>query len=68
MLFGGGSAASRFNDTWEYDGATWTQRAVSPAPPARTAFPLVFSGGTKVVLFGGSTGSTLLNDTWEYGP
>ena len=35
VLFGGFGTSGRFSDTWEWDGATWTQRSPSTSPPAR---------------------------------
>jgi cysteine-rich repeat protein len=53
-------------DTWEWDGATWTQPAgrVEPGPHARHAMALA-SRGTGVVMFGGVDGSgARQSDTW----
>jgi N-acetylneuraminic acid mutarotase len=72
VLFGGTGATGVLNDTWEWDGATWTERtpAVSPPPRRGTAMATL---GNKVVLFGGSSGQTasnptlnVMSDTWEW--
>lgn len=65
VLFGGGGG---LNDTWTWDGTTWTQ--ISPAggpPPQRYAFSMNYDGGANgVVIFGGYTnGGPAINDTWE---
>src|SRR5207248_770118 len=52
------------NDTWSFDGTTWTQITTQPAPPARAAAQMTYDSVTqKVVLFGGFNG-TYLSDTW----
>jgi hypothetical protein len=64
VLFGGYNGAA-LNDTWEWNGSAWTQRAVTTAPGARDLHAMSALDG-KVVLFGGSTGSSPLGDTWEW--
>ncbi len=77
VMFGGiGSGATPAevyrNDTWEYDGARWTQRPMVVSPSARVNFGLSFdSHRQRVVLFGGfalgADSRTALNgETWEY--
>jgi hypothetical protein len=60
VLFGGtGNGNGPFNDTWEWDGATWTQRQLSRSPP-----PRAFAGMTydevngRMMLFGGGDDGT----------
>lgn len=72
VLFGGttsasSAASSTFDgDTWENDGATWTQIPVS-GPPARAFGQMVYDSARAVsVLFGGYSGSGVLGDTWEW--
>jgi hypothetical protein len=63
-MFGGDSGTTYLNDTWSFDGTTWTQIATQSAPPARAAAQMTYDSVTqKVVLFGGFNG-TYLNDTW----
>jgi hypothetical protein len=62
-------------DTWEWDGADWTQLNANPTgarvvvPPARAYHALGYdSQRRRVVAFGGSTGfllGTRLADTWD---
>src|SRR5262249_19019720 len=74
ILFGGTLGVSlgtgQDNDTWEWDGTSWTQRAV-PGPGARRSHAMAYDTGRGVtVLFGGqdccSGGAVFLSDTWEW--
>ncbi|MBN2359098.1 MAG: hypothetical protein JXR83_06565, partial [Deltaproteobacteria bacterium] len=68
VLFGGEviSGISILQDTWEWDGQSWTE--VTPAagnPPPRDSHAMAFdSAQSRVVLFGGSNWSETLQDTW----
>ena len=54
IMFGGDNGTTYLNDTWSFDGTTWTQIATQSAPPARTAAQMTYDSVTqKVVLFGG---------------
>ena len=68
VLFGGYSPGSGpyLDDTWEWDGASWTSIPVT-SPPARADHRMVYDShrGT-IILFGGGSEAQLLNDTWEY--
>jgi hypothetical protein len=60
VLFGGQSslipAGTYLNDTWTWDGTTWTQQFPPVSPPARSAMGMVYDVATKTVLgFGGAT-------------
>lgn len=68
VLFGGFANNTSLGDTWEWDGAQWTQ--VANGPPARhlTAMAADLARG-RVVLFGGlgsGAGSATFNDVWEW--
>jgi N-acetylneuraminic acid mutarotase len=69
VLFGGQDAQNFFSDTWEWDGSTWTQVALSGGPSARSEAVMASLGG-KVVLFGGfgppNGVDSPLTDTWEF--
>jgi hypothetical protein len=73
VLFGGLSPGSSTgpvtNDTWTFDGATWTQLdASASAPPPRFSGMMV-TLGSELVLFGGVDGqdtSAAMNDTWTF--
>jgi hypothetical protein len=74
VLFGGseyvGDDWVNYADTWEWDGANWTQRA-NEGPPPRGGHRMVYdSARGVVVMFGGYVGVgnqyTDLGDTWEW--
>lgn len=68
VLFGGDDGSRQhlvLNDTWEYDGANWTQVQPAVSPPGRNEHTMAWDG-TQVLLYGGRNGATLLNDTWQY--
>jgi hypothetical protein len=70
ILFGGGSDALNFNDTWSYDYKTnsWTELTPSISPSKRSSPALTYdSNNNHVILFGGSpSASQFFNDTWTY--
>lgn len=71
VLFGGcASGACPNNETWEWNGSTWTQRFPSTSPSARrnVEHAMVYDSARGVtVLFGGSTtGTDPDNETWEW--
>jgi Dockerin type I domain/Galactose oxidase, central domain len=68
VLFGGANAAGQpVGDTWEWDGAEWTQVATTgPGPCAGFGMAYDKARG-KVVLFAGINGQQqLTEDTWEW--
>jgi hypothetical protein len=70
VLFGGQGpgVGQHRNDTWEWDGTTWTQRMTPVSPTLRTFNGLAYdSGRDRVVMFGGYFAvGTAANDTWEH--
>ena len=69
VLFGGSpDGASFLNDTWEFDGATWSPGpAAPPGLTPRGGQAMAYHTQTgKVVLFGGLLSGGLGDDTWEY--
>jgi hypothetical protein len=67
VLFGGSASITfppaPYADTWEWDGAGWTQRTPAQSPPARSGHGLAFDlVRGRTVLFGGSG----FADTWEW--
>jgi hypothetical protein len=64
VLFGGERLGDSLflADTWEWDGATWTQATPATSPPERANHAMAYdSARDKTVLFGGNT-----SDTWEW--
>ncbi len=69
VLFGGFTGAgpgAPNSETWEWDGTTWTQRAVTNPPPRAVAAMTYDVARGKTVLFGGSNLFTFRSDTWEW--
>ncbi|MET0695805.1 MAG: kelch repeat-containing protein [Acidimicrobiia bacterium] len=66
LLFGGKGPVDLHDDTWRWDGATWTQ-VEDIGPPARAEHAIASdSARSRVVLFGGRSGSGPVADTWEW--
>ncbi len=70
VLFGGqGASGNDPNDTWTWDGVTWTQQFPAVSPPGRELdVPgMAYDAVTQtVILFGGSGEGGALGDTWEW--
>ena len=71
VLFGGylsNNAPFRSNDTWVWDGTTWTQQSPATSPSARADHAMAYDAAQgNVVLFGGFTDTgTTLGDTWVW--
>jgi hypothetical protein len=66
VLFGGFGASGHLNETWTYDGTTWTLRNPTTSPPVRAAGRMAFDVPTqRVILFGGfHYNGVYLGDTW----
>ncbi|MBI1848955.1 MAG: IPT/TIG domain-containing protein [Planctomycetes bacterium] len=69
VLFGGSKPGIEqtdyLDDTWEWDGVTWTERTFVPRPGARDSHAMAYdSARSRVVLFGGYRGF-FFPDTWE---
>jgi PKD repeat protein len=73
LLFGGRDSTGWFNDTWTFNGSTWTNLSPSHSPEVRAFFTMVYDPTDGyVVLFSGGcwcgvSGSRIVyNDTWTY--
>jgi hypothetical protein len=73
VLFGGLSGdgpGTQLNDTWEWDGSTWTEISTANSPPARGVHgAMVYdSARERVILRGGGITPSVapIGDTWEY--
>src|SRR5262245_52369130 len=65
VLFGGyehraGGELELATHTWEYDGATWSDRTTTPTPPRRFLHAMAYdSARGRTVLFGGRSAGAL---------
>jgi hypothetical protein len=71
VLFGGFGAAAdghALDDTWTYNGTTWTATSPATSPPPRGDASMAFDPALgQMVLFGGEgAGGAQLSDTWTY--
>jgi Galactose oxidase, central domain len=73
VLMFGGTYSNRFgtylylNDTWTWDGMTWTEQHSPTSPSPRCCFGLSYDlARHQVILFGGIDGSTYFDDTWAW--
>jgi hypothetical protein len=66
VLFGGQTAGGDVNDTWIWNGTTWTERYRASGPPARDmAYVAYDAAAGTVLLFGGTNNGSFLDDTWN---
>ena len=61
VLFGGGE-----NDTWGWDGTTWTKLADAFPVPKRSGAALAYESAGNSLLFGGNADTTFYNDTYRW--
>jgi hypothetical protein len=69
ILFGGHGVGAQnyFNDTWAWNGTTWTQLHPATSPSPRDTFSLVYFPPTQtVILYGGFSNGIRLSDTWSF--
>ncbi|MFO1077818.1 MAG: kelch repeat-containing protein [Planctomycetota bacterium] len=63
VLFGGTTGSGSEQDTWEWNGNSWSQRGSVHRPPSRSGPAMAYDRSRMVtVLFGGSA----MGDTWEW--
>jgi N-acetylneuraminic acid mutarotase len=53
------------NDTWEFDGSTWTQRATTSSPPGRVG-GVMATVGSELLLLGGVNEGGVVQDAWAW--
>jgi hypothetical protein len=72
VMFGGTWSISaglgeRLDETWEWDGAEWTQRRIPGAKPsARAEHAMVYDSERGVTVMFGGQALTVSRETWEY--
>ena len=69
LLFGGSSDSGpgNLNDTWAWNGFSWTHLSPAISPPAVAGGSMAYDSKRGVsVLFGGSVSAGLTNATWEF--
>src|SRR5450755_2306217 len=68
MTYGGFDVSNGnavLTNPWSWNGSTWQQVTLSPAPPARVLAASTYDAATgQLVLFGGSDSTKYLSDTW----
>ncbi len=68
VVFGGyglGTCGTFCDDTWTFNGKTWTKRFASHPPLGRNSAAMAFDERSqRVILFGGNGQSGFLGDTW----
>lgn len=53
------------NQTWAWNGTTWTRLAPATVPPARAGAGMAYDAATRqLVMYGGATNAGTLSDTW----
>lgn len=65
VLFGGSVGPSYLGDTWEWDGAAWSQRFPAVSPPARAGNLAFDPVAQEIVLLGGYQAGVRL-DVWGW--
>ena len=66
ILFGGLTTGGPSNQTWDWNGTTWTLLSPATSPPAREGASLAYDPTLKkLVLFGGY-GPPTMQDTWTW--
>jgi hypothetical protein len=67
VMFGGNTGNPQLDDTWQWNGTSWTQMGGPAGPGARDQVAMAYDAArARVVMFGGSAGGTALAETWEY--
>jgi hypothetical protein len=63
VYFGGPTG----DQTWTWNGTTWTRRAPAHSPPGRSGHAMAYDAARqRVILFGGGANSLAVNDTWAW--
>jgi hypothetical protein len=66
ILFGGLGTSGLLNDTWNWNGTTWTELFPATSPSVRDGTTMAFDQATgQLILFGGANGG-FHGDTWNW--
>jgi cysteine-rich repeat protein len=69
VMYGGWTTGGNLNDTWEWDGTSWTQITTAHSPGTRLDASMAYDPVRhRIVLFGGygANYTGVKADTWEY--
>jgi RHS repeat-associated protein len=70
VMFGGGATIPSpiiFDDTWVWDGVSWTQKFPATNPPPKSSQSMAYDAARQqVVMFGGTIGNAISADTWVW--
>ncbi len=67
VLFGGDENGTLGQDTWLWNGSSWTQASPANSPTPRDNCMMVYDAAQgEVVLFGGNVNGAPVNDTWVW--
>jgi hypothetical protein len=66
VVFGGYGNGGYSGDTWEWDGARWSQSSATGPEPRNSPVMVFDSRRNRMVLFGGDTRDRIFGDTWAY--
>jgi hypothetical protein len=67
VLFGGQGTNRQFNDTWTFNGTTWTQLAPATSPSIRSDAAMAYDSVNSIwVMFGGKNEYYNLLETWTF--
>jgi hypothetical protein len=68
VMFGGATSAGRLNDTWLWDGVSWTAPSSILHPVPRNSHAMTFDAARqRALLVGGEVGNVVyVNDFWEF--
>src|SRR5439155_1681139 len=60
------NGTSYLNDTWAWDGSTWSTQLPSTSPPIRADSAVAFQNAIGSALLYGGTTTSALSDTWTW--
>ncbi len=66
VLFGGSTPSGFSNQTWEWDGNTWTQVLPPVSPPAMDASVMAYDPGRQRTVLVSTLSGTGAGRTWQY--